>query len=539
MPPERVLAGLAQPLTLLAAESADLPVRHQALRNALAWSYELLQPEDQALFASLGVFVGGAPLSLVETLLPPLALAAAPAVAIAAEAVGSGLERLLAHNLIQRDEAVAEPRFQMLETVRAYACEQLQALGALPQAQQAHAAAYLGLAEQVREEGIAAAQEVWLARLELEQANFRAVLEWALAEHRALATAGRVAVALGWFWELRGYWQEARHWLTALAAQADLLPPALAAQLHYYAGRFAYLQGEYVAAEQLLLASLAVSQAEADVQTQIWALNALGRIAYSQCAYPRARGFYEQSLALSRAAGDPLAMATALTNLGSIAAGTGNLRTAEHQLRESLALRQAHGDRQGVARSLNNLGLAVERQEDYAQALQLFADSLSQARALGDKLLISLTLNNLGWVYVAEGQAAEAQPWLAEGLGVAREVGSRWSMALALCYLGWVAFQRGTPAQAVPLLHESLQLAHEQDMQQLVVLCLIGHAQIALAAQDVTQAAQHLQGAEDLRQRIGVLLTPFEHRVLIRLQQEVRAYLEPRVGEPGVPQPGA
>jgi tetratricopeptide (TPR) repeat protein len=505
----------------------------------LAWSYELLQPEDQALFASLGVFVGGAPLALVELLLPPLALAAAPPIAIAAEAVGSGLERLLAHNLIQRDEAVAEPRFQMLETVRAYACEQLQALGVLPQAQAQHAAVYLALAEQAREDGSAAAQELWLARLELEQANFGAVLEWALAENHALATAGRLAVALGWFWELRGYWQEARHWFAAILAQAGSLPMPLLGRLQYYAGRFAYLQGEYAAAEQLLLASLAVSQAEADVQTQIWALNALGRIAYSQCAYPRARGFYEQSLALSRAAGDPLAMATALTNLGSIAAGTGNLRTAEHQLRESLALRQAHGDRQGVARSLNNLGLAVERQEDYAQALQLFADSLSQARALGDKLLISLTLNNLGWVYVAEGQAAEAQPWLAEGLGVAREVGSRWSMALALCYLGWVAFQRGTPAQAVPLLHESLQLAHEQDMQQLVVLCLIGHAQIALAAQDVTQAAQHLQGAEDLRQRIGVLLTPFEHRVLIRLQQEVRAYLEPRVGEPGVPQPGA
>jgi hypothetical protein len=69
-------------------------------------------------------------------------------------------------------------------------------------------------------------------------------------------------------------------------------------------------------------------------------------------------------------------------------------------------------------------------------------------------------------------------------------------------------------------------------MQQLVVLCLIGHAQIALAAQDVTQAAQHLQGAEELRRQIGVLLTPFEHRVLIRLQQEVREQLEPQVEGP-------
>jgi predicted ATPase/transcriptional regulator with XRE-family HTH domain/Tfp pilus assembly protein PilF len=535
LPPDRVRVGLAQPLTLLATESPDVPARHQALRNALTWSYELLQPEDQMLFASLGVFMGGAPLSLVRPLLPPLGSTTPAPLTVSEEGVESGLERLLAHNLIRRDEgATQEPRFQMLETVRAYARERLQTLGGLPQAQQAHASAYLALAEQAREAGSAEAQEVWLARLEQEQANFGAVLEWALAENGALATAGRLAVALGWFWEMRGYWQEARHWFTAILAQTGSLPMPLRVRLQYYAGRFAYLQSDYPAAEHLLQASLAVSQAEADVQTPLWALNALGRIAYSQCDYPRARGFYQRSLALSRAAEDPLAMATALSHLGSIAAGIGDFASAEQQLRESLVLRQTHGDRQGVVRSLNALGLVVQNREDYAQARQCFTDSLVLARTLGDKLQISLTLNNLGWLCVAEGQPEQAQPWLAEALGVAREVGSDWSMALALCYLGWVAYQRGTPAQAAPLLHESLQLAEEQGLQQVVVLCRIGLAQVALAAHDVAQAEQQLQGAEDLRQRIGVLLTPFEQRVFARLQQAVREQRDSMVREPRV-----
>jgi Tfp pilus assembly protein PilF len=142
-----------------------------------------------------------------------------------------------------------------------------------------------------------------------------------------------------------------------------------------------------------------------------------------------------------------------------------------------------------------------------------------------------LALNNLGWVWVAEGQPEQAQPWLAEALGVAREVGSGWSMALALCYLGWVALQRGRPAQAAPLLQESLNLAQEQEVQKTMILCLMGQAHIALVAQNLAQVAQYLQRAEELRQRLGALLTPFEHRVLARLQQAIQEQPDPAVGE--------
>ncbi|HMA34831.1 MAG TPA: tetratricopeptide repeat protein, partial [Chloroflexia bacterium] len=517
-PPAAILAGLDAPLDFLTEESAERPARHQAVRHALAWSYALLHHADQVLFAGLGVFAGGAPLAAVATLGPPLLAAAGLPPRGAREAIQRGLERLLAHHLLARAEVPpAAPRFTLLATVRAYAREQLQALDLLSLAEHHHAAYYLALAEQLA--GAGTGTPDGLDRLEGELENCHAALGWSLTDNQDRATAGRLALALGGFWETRGYWQEGRHWLGRVLAEAAALPDALVAQLRYWAGRLAYLQGDYPAAAPLLQASLAAGQAQADGPLAARALTALGWMAYCQEDYRRARDLYEQGLAGCRAS-DPRAAASVLNSLGAIALLLGD-RAAEPLLQESLALREAAGDRQGVARSLDALGLAAQSRADYAQAGQYLRDSLALARTLGDKLGMSLVLNNLGWVCVATGDLAAAQLYLAEALGLAREVGSRWSTTLALCYLGWVAVQQGTPAAAAALLDESLALTEAQGMPQAGVLCHLGLAQVALATAEPRQAARQLAAAAALRQRLGTTLTPYERQMVARLEQAI------------------
>ena len=526
-----ILAGLDHPLTFLTDESTERPRRHQAVRHALAWSYDLLQPTDQLLFAGLGVFARTATLAAVAAVVPPLLAAARNAHMIPHETLLQGLERLLAHHLLQRaDTAFADPQFTMLETVQAYALEQLQHQSLLALAQQYHAAYYLTLAEQ---SDLTAPDG--LNQLERALENFRAIFTWTLADNAAPVLAGQLATALGGFWETRGYWQEGHHWLTLVLTQAEWLPATLVAQLRYGAGRLAYLQGDYQTAAPLLHASLAADPAAVNSQAALWALNTLGWIAYSQGNYAQARVLYEQSLVACQVVADRRAEASTLNSLAAIALMLADATTAEPLLRASLALRQAAEDQQGVVRSLNGLGLVAHSREEYAQAQAYFIESIALARTLGDKLGVSLGLANLGWVCVAAGDPGSAQLYLAEALGLAREVGSRWNMGLTLCYLGWTALQQGQVESAAPLLAESLAIAEAQPIHTLVVLCRLGQAQVALHTQDPSQAALHLQVAHDLRHQRAIPLTPFEQQAANRLTQAVVQAQQRRASTPAVP----
>lgn len=515
-PPAAILAGLDQPLDFLTdAESGERPERHQALRQALAWSTGLLQPADQVLFATLGIFAGGTTLEAVEALVPPL-LEAAHLPRGGAAGVRRGLERLLAHHLVRRDGEAGAARFTLLETVRAFAGEQLRARHLLAPAATHHAHYYLAQAEQ-HDRPEDASAPAHLERLEQELDNYRAALDWALAEPDHHPLAVRLVLALNEFWETRGYWEEGQRWLMRVLAQTDTATDPLVARLEYHAGRLAYLQGEYATAEPLLQRSLTASRQRAAEPMAVWATNALGWMAYSQGHYHQARAYYEQGLAAARAT-DPRTAAAILNGLGAIALMLGD-QPAEPFLEEGLALRQAVGDQQGIARSFNGLGLAAQRLSDYPQAIRHFQASLAIALTLGDKLSIALALNNLGWVSIAAGDLAEAQIYLAAALGQAREVGSPLSSILALCSLGWVAIYRGTPEQAAALLAESLAGTETHGMSAIRVICYLGQALLALRQHDSERAGLLYDQAETLRRHDSLIPTPHIQQVARQIAQ--------------------
>ena len=176
--PQAMLARLSRSLDLLRGGARDLPLRQQTLRQAIAWSYDLLNGEEQALFRRLAVFTGGFTLEAAEAVCP--AAGGFPADPL------DGIAGLMDKSLLRRDATPGDdPRFRMLETIREFGAEVLSACGEAADARRAHAAYFLALAERAAPELTGRAQAAWLDRLEADQDNLRAALGWANAQDDA------------------------------------------------------------------------------------------------------------------------------------------------------------------------------------------------------------------------------------------------------------------------------------------------------------------------------------------------------------------
>ncbi|HEX6607455.1 MAG TPA: helix-turn-helix domain-containing protein, partial [Chloroflexia bacterium] len=343
--------ALTQRLQLVTRGARDLPVRQRTLREAIAWSYALLNAGEAQLFARLAVFQGG------------LTLEAGVAVCnqdgVLALDPREGVQALLDKSLVQQGiGADGEPRFWMLETIREYAGEMLAAQGGATALRTAHLVYFTRLAEQVEPELWGPQQYEGLARLEAEHDNLRAALHWAGQAGAPGAALGlRLAGALGPFWHMRGYWSEGRIHLTAALAA-----PGLDTER---AGR---------------------------VRALLWA----GLLATGQNAYADARSLLQQRLTLSRELGDPPGIAVALDGLVDVFLGQGDYPAAKTLAEQSLLLWREIGDQGGIAYALSNLGLVAYEEGQYDAARARHEEGLEIVRALGDKRSIAHTLNNLG-----------------------------------------------------------------------------------------------------------------------------------------------
>jgi predicted ATPase len=221
--PEALLARLSNPLALLTGGARDLPARQQTIRSTIAWSYELLTAAEQRLFRCLSVFVGGCTVEAVEEVCGDKdtrrqedkesegsvqAISLSPDLLIS-WSVFDRMAALADKSLLRQEEnADGSAHFMMLETVREYALERLKQHGEAESIRRRHATYYLALAETAEPQLHGAEQLVWLARLEEEHGNLRAVVGWAL-EHRAVELAARLSAALTEFWALHNHQSQA------------------------------------------------------------------------------------------------------------------------------------------------------------------------------------------------------------------------------------------------------------------------------------------------------------------------------------------
>ncbi|HMA33605.1 MAG TPA: tetratricopeptide repeat protein [Chloroflexia bacterium] len=339
-------------------------------------------------------------------------------------AVLAGIESLLDKNLLRQEEGVEqEPRYLMLETIRAYALEQMAERGEATQLRQRHAHYYLALVKQAEPQLRGQQQVIWLARLEQELDNLRAALRWSLEQEgpEGADTAVRLAGSLWRFWYARGYLSEGRRWLDAAlqpgagAPAPGGAPAALRAKALKAAGSLAGSQGDYAEAERLIEESLALSRALADPGGIGDSLNNLGLLSLDQGDYPRAQGYFEASLAVRRALGDRHGIAICLNNLGGVARHQGQYAEAKRFFKQSLVQRRELGDQWGLATTLYNLGDVAMDEQQHEQAKILYKESLALLGELGNRPLIAMCLAGLARVAGLQDQPG----WAARLFGAA------------------------------------------------------------------------------------------------------------------------
>ncbi|MGH2816099.1 MAG: ATP-binding protein, partial [Actinomycetota bacterium] len=301
--PEQILFRLKRRLSLLTSESRSLPERQRTLRATIAWSHDLLDPVERRLFARLSVFTGGWTFESAEAVCDPEELGV--------DAL-DGLTSLVDKSLIRRVEPPGLPaRFSMLETIREFGLEQLEATGDLEPVRRRHAEHYLGLAEEAEAHLTGEDQGEWLDRCDQEHANVRAALRWAIETGDAERAQG-AAGALWRFWQQRGHLTEGRRWLEEV---------------------------------------LAMPSGQAPTEARAKALAGAGGIAWWQEDLAAARGHYQEALAIERQLGDPARIAEALYNQGFVAGAEGEFDTAARLFEESLELSRQAGDEAGIARA--------------------------------------------------------------------------------------------------------------------------------------------------------------------------------------------
>jgi len=518
--PETLLARLEQRLSLLTDGARDLPPRHRTLRAAIAWSYELLDADEQILFARLGVFVGGCTLDA--------AAAVCNATSDLPVDVTGGIASLLDKSLLQQVEGVnGEARFTMLETIREYALERLAASGAEKIVREQHAAFYLALAEAASAEQHGPSRDMWFDRLELEHNNLRVALGW-WTEHGNHEQLGRAGYALWEFWDSKGHRSEGRAWLaTALGAGSPCLTlrPRLRAQVLLAAGWLAAWQGDAGMARAMLEESLALFQELEDNQGCAASLDGLGRVALLQSDYAEAAARFRAALSVGRALGDRFRIASSLNWLALEVDIRGDSTTAWELAEESLTLFRALGMRQMCAEVLGLLGLIAIGRRDYAGATPLLEESLALARVAGARQAVSTALNGMGGVAMAQGDPQRAAPLFAESLEVRRALGDRRGSIPMLVLLAEAMLACGDIVRARALLGESFALSREIDYYQGYSWGLKTAAELAVAAGQAERAARLLGADEALREAHTIPIWSDPRRQYDRLVATARAAL--------------
>jgi predicted ATPase len=397
LPPKELLPRLERSLSLLASGARDAPQRQRTLRDTIAWSYDLLPPEDQALFRQLGAFVGGWTLEAAESVVSPSG----------AVDVLAGLGRLVERSLVLRgDRPEAELRFSLLETIREYAREQLAASGEETQTREQHAAWVLSLAERGEPELFRSEQQTWRERLEAERPNIRAALGWfeqtADAE-QAQRLAGKLTT-LSW---LGGHLREGQEWLERALAIPGEVSPATRAWAILGIATLIWFRGDNDAARPLLEQGLEIAREGGFALGVAHAQHQLAVVDWMQGDLEQALGLGELGLVGLREAGHPEWLAIALGDVAIVALLNGDAR-GNLWSDEGLALNRTLGNRWFIANHLSDLGVVAQRRGDLIEAARHYAESTRLFAEVGDTWYIANPLGGLATIALAQGQVEAA-----------------------------------------------------------------------------------------------------------------------------------
>jgi non-specific serine/threonine protein kinase len=390
-----ILARLEDRFRLLTGGSRTALPRHQTLRAALDWGHQLLNEDERRLFRRLSVFAG------------PFELAAAEAVGAAADLPA---DMVLGHLSGLVDKSLVVPaaapggrtRCRMLETVRQYAAERLAEEGEADQTRRRHADHFLAMAEVAAGFERRPGQAEWLARLEYDHEDLLAALAWCRAhDHQRWV---RLALALGWFWQVRGHLSEGREWLSGVIAL-----PALAladrARALYWLSRLAFWQGDYSVARELGEEALAAYRALCDDVGEGWMLSLLGTNNLYAGETARAAERFDEAL---RSTSDVEVRVDTLVAMGELHLVVGDVPGSRRPLEQALAEASGPDGRWLVALGVLFLAIADFFDREHRRSRERLEEALEAFHELGNRGLLSASLYVAGALVLAEGAPERA-----------------------------------------------------------------------------------------------------------------------------------
>ena len=373
---EQLLERLSNRLDLLKG-GRDTDVRQQTLRATIAWSFDLLDPDEQRLFASLAVFVGGCSFDVAEEV---------------CRAEADTLQSLLDKSLVRRRVSRFGPRYWMLETIRDFALERFESLPSRLDLQRRHADAFAALVRRAdphlrRGPG----QDEWGDRIAEDYDNVRAAVGFGL-EH-APQVAAEMIGNLGFFFWFRGGFAEACRWVDEVLAHSGQLSDSVVGRLHECAASAYGRLGNIVAASRHADDAYAAFVVAGNDQGIADALRERGKAASAAQDIATARALYLELAALSERIGDRWNGAIALNNLGDLALQAGDWATAVELCSRSSEIRAELGDRWGSALALANVAIAKLQLGELEDAAAILQRALRESLAVGAGVVVAMCVD--------------------------------------------------------------------------------------------------------------------------------------------------
>ncbi len=524
LPPAELLAHLSGPWMLSVDGLRDVSIRQRTLRGAMAWSYDLLSPAQQALFTRLAVFVGGCTLEAAEAVCGGGETsrqvdkeasrqgekgAMTPSKDLGT-AVLDGMATLLDKSLLRRGNSPhGTPRYFMLDTVREYALEQLESRGEEALARARHLAYYAHKLRRADEELYSPQRLAWYRWFDAEIYNVQAALATALDVDGEAALW--IASTFADYLIIRGRFDEARQGLD----QALALPATAA---HTEARAWALVQllrldiyqpqrvGVWPGHGEVLAVSRKLDFTRGTGEALFW----LGWIALNEGDRTQAEVDITEALRIFRASNNQRRTVLSLCILGEIAAELGDLTRARALVEESLVTAQQAGLKHSADRPLGDLADLARMAGDLGRARGLIEQALAVSRELGFQTHIAWQLLILGQVSAGQGDRATAHAALDEALALFSQWQEVWGLGAVCFELADLAEAEGQHDQALQLYHDALPMLRLRRCLAMQPLLLQRLAAIELYQGKTGLAAQLLGCAEAVQEAVALPIIPIE-----------------------------
>jgi predicted ATPase/DNA-binding SARP family transcriptional activator len=486
--PVAVAARLDERLRFV-SRRIDSPSRHRTLRNMLAWSHDLLPSPTQRVFARLGVFA------------TTLTIEAATAVCGEDDAL-EHITTLADHSLLVRESGATDtPRFRLLDTVRLFALDMLDATGEVDTARQAHAEFYLQFVTAAAPRLVGPDEGTWVDRIEAEEPNLHAALAWAADRDRVLAL--RLGIALWPYWDLQSRERHAVRYLSSvLDADDPLVPAGLRAWALTAMAELGANSGEARLATRWADEAVCLFRADRDEGGLSAALIAAGSAYGNQGSSDAAAVALAEGMPIAARFGESARFARGLHFQSFVAIRSGDYSRAERLSREEYAAWSALGSHRRAASALRHIAVALQYHGELERAKQLCERALATWRDFGDAAAIAHAQTTLADITRRSGGLEAAQHLYEDAMVEFRAIGDRRCTASTYKNLALIAAARGDHPRSTAQLREAVRLRHELGDYGGLAECFEGLAADLTAmgrpadAAPLFAAAEHARGAQ-------------------------------------------